>query len=92
VILCNQHSYQHITAFATATLKPRLLQPATRVAHRDRPTIYIDTSAILEALHLHFFLPLEVVTLIETSELEIVKDNTAVRQVEEICEGKLLQE
>ena len=77
----------------TSSLKPHPSQPATRVEHRARPTIYIDTSAILEALlvHLYVFSPLEIGTSFQTSELEIVEDKRAAGQVEEIYEGQILQ-
>ena len=40
---------------------------------------------------MYVFSPLEIGTSLQTSELEIVEDKRAARQVEEIYEGKLLQ-
>ena len=50
----------------------------------------MDTSAILDALYLYVFLPLEIGTVIQISELEFLEDKGAARQVEDICECKLL--
>ena len=50
----------------------------------------MDTSAILDALYLYVFLPLEIGTLIQISELELLEDKGAARQVEDICKCKFL--